>query len=200
MPNKRPEFNLCVFCGSRNGAQPDYSDAARELGIAAAQRGLGLVYGGSSNGLMGILANSALAAGGYVEGIIPDGLFLKEVAHPRLSQRFVVRSMHERKAMMAERSNAFIALPGGLGTFEELFEILTWAQLGIHAKPIVVWNVKGYYDPLLAFIEGAVSEGFVAPEHRRFISIRSTLDEVLHDVTNFKAPTSIAKWLERDEL
>jgi len=173
--------------------------AAQELGAALAHDRIGLVYGGSSMGLMGAVADSCLAAGGHVEGVIPDALFLKEVAHPHLSQRFIVKSMHARKAMMAERSNGFIALPGGLGTLEELFEIITWAQLGIHAKPIVVWNVAGYYDGLLHFIDQSVAEGFVSTQHRNVVSIRNTLAEVLQDVHSFKPPTSIATWLDGDQ-
>lgn len=196
---QRPAFNICIFCGSRAGTQPEYLAAAQQLGTALAQRGIGIVYGGSSMGLMGAVADSCLAAGGYVEGVIPDALFLKEVAHPRLSERFVVKSMHARKAMMAERANGFIALPGGLGTLEELFEIITWAQLGIHAKPIVVWNVVGYYDALLHFVEHSVAQGFVSAAHRNFVAIRNDLDAVLDDLRSFKAPTSIAKWLDRDE-
>ncbi len=199
MTQQRPALNICVFCGSRPGAQPVYLSAAQELGTALAQARIGVVYGGSSIGLMGAVADSCLAAGGHVEGVIPDALFLKEVAHPRLSQRFVVKSMHARKALMAERSNGFIALPGGLGTLEELFEIITWAQLGIHAKPIVVWNVAGYYDGLLHFIDQSVAEGFVSPQHRKVLSIRNTLAEVLEDVDSFKPPTSIATWLDGDQ-
>jgi uncharacterized protein (TIGR00730 family) len=196
---ERPAFNICVFCGSHQGTKPEYMAAAQELGAALASRGIGMVYGGSSMGLMGAAADSCLAAGGYVEGVIPDALFLKEIAHPRLSKRFVVKSMHARKAMMAERANGFVALPGGLGTLEELFEIITWAQLGIHAKPIVVWNVAGYYDGLLHFIEQSVEQGFVSPLHRKVVVIRNSLDEVLTDLHTFKAPTSIATWLDDDQ-
>ncbi len=199
MTPPRPDFNICVFCGASSGVRPEYMATAYEVGAALAAAGIGIVYGGSSMGLMGAVANSCLAAGGYVQGVIPDALFLKEIAHPRLSERHVVKSMHERKAMMADHANGFIALPGGLGTLEELFEIITWAQLGIHAKPIVVWNVAGYYDALLSFIDHSVAQGFVSPAHRKFVSVRNDLEQVLEDLSSFKAPTSIAKWLDRDE-
>ena len=157
---------VCVFCGSSPGADPLYMRVAREVGVLLAERGLGLVYGGAQVGLMGAVADGALSAGGKVIGIIPQSLVRKEVAHGGLEDLRVVGSMHERKAQMADLSDGFLALPGGCGTFEEFFEAVTWAQIGIHRKPCALLNVAGYYDPLLALIEHAVTEDF-APANRR---------------------------------
>jgi uncharacterized protein (TIGR00730 family) len=160
---------VCVFCGSSLGARAAYADAARAMGTLLARRGIGIVYGGGAVGLMGELADAALAAGGTVIGVIPDVLVAREVAHESLSELVVVRSMHERKARMAELSDAFVALPGGLGTFEELCEALTWSQLGIHSKLCGILDVEGYYAPLLSLLDHAVREGFVRPEHRAIL-------------------------------
>jgi uncharacterized protein (TIGR00730 family) len=157
---------ICVFCGSRTGARESYATAARAAGTAIAARGLELVYGGGHVGLMGVVADAALAAGGRVIGIIPTLLAKKEVAHERLSELHVVRTMHERKAMMAELSDAFLILPGGVGTLEEFFEIWTWAQIGEHEKPFGLVNVDGFYNGLLAFLDTSVNEGFLRPRHR----------------------------------
>jgi uncharacterized protein (TIGR00730 family) len=157
--------SVCVFCGSRFGNRPDYLAGARALGAELARRGLTLVYGGTSVGLMGAMADAALAQGGKVVGVLPKVLSDREVAHPSLTELHLVDSMHTRKAMMAERADAFIAMPGGIGTFEELFEVTTWAQLGIHHKPIGLLNVADFYGPLLALMRRAVEEGFV-PEAR----------------------------------
>ncbi|HYO58504.1 TIGR00730 family Rossman fold protein [Archangium sp.] len=157
--------SVCVFCGSRMGARPDYLEGARVLGAELARRGLTLVYGGASVGLMGALADAALAGGGKVVGVLPQVLSARELAHPRLTELHLVDSMHTRKAMMARLSDAFIAMPGGVGTFEELFEMTTWAQLGIHHKPIGLLNVADFYAPLLTLMRRAVDEGFV-PEAR----------------------------------
>lgn len=199
MPGQRPPYNICVFCGSRAGTRPEYLQAAQDLGARLAGEGIGIVYGGSSHGLMGALADSCLEAGGYIEGVIPDPLFLKEAAHKRLSKRFVVDSMHARKGLMAERANAFIALPGGFGTMEELFEITTWAQLGIHAKPIVLLNVAGFYDTLLALIDSMLAEGFVSTAHRKFLLVRDDIETAISDLRSFIPPTSIATWIDRDQ-
>lgn len=153
---------VCVFCGSRPGAHDYYMEDARRLGEALAKSGLGLVYGGAQVGLMGAVADAALAAGGEVIGVLPRALMRAELAHPGLSALHIVGSMHERKALMAELADGFIALPGGFGTLDELFEILTWAQLGIHHKPVVLLNFGGFYDPLLGFIEHMQRQGFVA--------------------------------------
>lgn len=158
--------NVCVFCGSRPGARAEYTEAAQTMGAALARRGLTLIYGGSKAGLMGTVADAARDAGGHVIGVIPQALVRKEVAHHELEDLRIVGSMHERKAQMAELADAFIALPGGFGTFEEFFEVVTWAQIGLHRKPCALLNVAGYYDPLLALIEHAVTEDF-APANRR---------------------------------
>lgn len=152
---------LCVFCGSRPGARPEYVEAARSLGELLARRGIGLVYGGASIGTMGAVASAAMAAGGEVDGVIPHAMVEKELAHEGLTRLHRVGSMHERKARMAHLSNGFIALPGGAGTLDELFEILTWAQLGIHAKPIGLLDVEGYWQPLLALLKHSLAEGFL---------------------------------------
>lgn len=157
--------SVCVFCGSRMGARPDYLEGARALGTELARRGLTLVYGGTSVGLMGAMADAVLAGGGKVVGVLPQVLSDREVAHKGLTELHLVDSMHTRKAMMAQRADAFIAMPGGVGTFEELFEITTWAQLGIHHKPIGLLNVADFYAPLLALMRRAVDEGFI-PETR----------------------------------
>jgi uncharacterized protein (TIGR00730 family) len=162
---------VCVFCGSSSGGRPEYAAAARALGSLLAQRGVTLVYGAGHVGLMGVLADAALAAGGRVVGVIPQGLVDRELAHSGLSELHIVRTMHERKALMADRSGAFLALPGGYGTADELFEILTWAQLGIHDKPIGLLNVAGYFDPLLAWLDRAVQDRFVRAEHRLLLQV-----------------------------
>ncbi len=154
--------SVCVFCGSRMGARPEYLAGARALGAELARRGLTLVYGGTSVGLMGAMADAVLVGGGKVVGILPRVLSDREIAHQGLTELHLVDSMHTRKAMMAERADAFIAMPGGIGTFEELFEVTTWAQLGIHHKPIGLLNVANYYAPLLAMMKRAADEGFIA--------------------------------------
>ncbi|MFN0009511.1 MAG: TIGR00730 family Rossman fold protein [Planctomycetota bacterium] len=157
---------ICVFCGAHSGARPVFARAARDLGAALAGRGIPLVFGGGSVGLMGQVADGALGAGGAAIGVIPQALVDRELAHEGLTELHVVTTMHERKAKMVELSSAFISLPGGLGTLDETFEILTWAQLGFHAKPVGLLNVDGYFSPLLAFLDGAVSEGFVPAASR----------------------------------
>src|SRR5829696_1554658 len=162
---------LCVFCGSSPGADPAYAAATAELGEALARAGIGLVYGGASVGLMGIVADAAAAAGGEVVGVIPQALVDREIAHPGLTELHVVGSMHERKAMMADLADGFIALPGGMGTLEELFEVYTWAQLGLHSKPLGVLDVRGYFAQLAAFLDHAVAERFVTAEHRGLLVV-----------------------------
>jgi hypothetical protein len=157
--------SICVFCGSMPGVRPEYLDAARELGELLAARGIELVYGGGHVGMMGALADSALSAGGRVIGVIPEHLMKPEVAHQKLSELRVVDSMHTRKRQMAERSDAFLVLPGGYGTFEEMFEMVTWLQLQLHAKPIGALNVAGFFDPLMDFLRHAAEEGFIRPQH-----------------------------------
>jgi uncharacterized protein (TIGR00730 family) len=163
--------NICVFAGSRMGARPQYAGAARRLGRELVARGYGLVYGGGKVGLMTVIADTVLSLNGHVTGVIPDALVTKEVAHPALSDLRVVRSMHERKAVMAELANAFIAIPGGIGTMEELFEVLSWSQLGLHAKPCGLLNVAGYYQPLTDFLARAVSEDFLKAKHRGLLLV-----------------------------
>lgn len=187
---------VCVFCGSSPGSDPAFAAAAVELGRVLAEHDLGLVYGGASVGLMGRLADAALAAGGEVIGVIPRALVDLEVAHRGLADLRVVGSMHERKALMAELSDAFIALPGGLGTLDELFEILTWAQLGLHHKPIGLLDVGGYFDPLLAFLDGAVRARFVAPEHRAMLLRAADPVALLDACRNYQAPAPF-KWIDR---
>jgi uncharacterized protein (TIGR00730 family) len=152
---------LCVFCGSRVGEQPEFAGAARALGVELAKRHIGLVYGGANVGMMGVLANAVLEGEGEVIGVIPHGVFEREVAHTGLSELHVVKSMHARKALMTEKSDAFLALPGGLGTFDELFEALTWKQIGLHDKPIGLLDVAGYFEPLLQMIRHAEQQGFL---------------------------------------
>lgn len=171
--------SLCVFCGSSSGRAPGYSDAATRLGGHLAAAGVTLVYGGGGVGLMGVLADAVIDGGGHVIGVIPDALVARELAHPRVSDMRVVPDMHTRKALMADLADAIVALPGGLGTFDELFEALTWAQLGLHPKPIGLLNVEGYFAPLLALIDHAVVEGFVAPEGRSLILVETDPDRLI---------------------
>lgn len=166
--------SLCVFCGSMPGARAEYIDAARELGNLLARRGIELVYGGGHVGMMGALADAALAAGGRVIGIIPEHLMKPEVAHQNLTELRIVDSMHTRKRLMAERADGFIVLPGGYGTFEEMFEMITWLQLQIHSTPVGALNVAGFFDPLLAFLRHAAGEGFIRPQHWDLLIVEST--------------------------
>ena len=170
---------VCVYCGSSFGADPAYLAATQELAAALAGRGLTVVYGGASVGLMGALADAALAAGGEVVGVIPQQLVDREIAHSGLTQLHVVASMHDRKALMAELSDAFVALPGGIGTLEELIEVYTWAQLGLHAKPLAVINTKGYYDGLAAFLDHALAEGFLPERSRRALTVAAGAEPLL---------------------
>jgi uncharacterized protein (TIGR00730 family) len=167
-------LSICVYCGSRAGADPAFERSARALGAAVARRGWQLVYGGGRAGLMGCVADAALAAGGRVVGVIPQALMRRELGHDGLSQLHVVESMHERKQLMAERSDAFVALPGGIGTFEEMFEAWTWRQLGIHDKPLGLLNAGGYYDGLLAFLAHAVERGFVPARQYALLHVAGT--------------------------
>ena len=189
---------VCVFCGSAPGARPAYAAAARALGGLLAARGLGLVYGGASVGLMGIAADAALAGGGEVVGVIPAALEARELAHAGVSRLEVVGSMHERKARMSELADAFVALPGGMGTLEELAEMLTWAQLGIHSKPCGVLDVEGYWQPLIAFLDHAVQERFLRPEHRSLLITAADPGALLDALARYAAPPRVA-WLGRDQ-
>ena len=171
--------SVCVYCGSRTGRDPRHEAVAAELGTALGRAGVRLVYGGGSVGLMGVVADAALAAGGEVLGVLPAGLFTAEIGHGGLTELVEVASMHERKARMAVEADAFLALPGGLGTLEELAEIATWAQLGIHAKPVAVLDVDGFWTPLLTFLDASVDAGFLRPEHRALIARIDDVDDVL---------------------
>ena len=187
--------SVCLFCGSNVGARPAYAQAAGDLGRALATRGLTLVYGGGSVGLMQIAAQAALDAGGKVIGVITEQLMVREVGHPGLTELRVVRTMHERKALMAQFADAFIALPGGFGTFDELCEMTTWDQLGIHAKPIALVNIEGYFDGFLAQIDRAVLDRLVKPEHRRMLAVAATVDEALTALNAWQAP-EVPAWLQ----
>jgi uncharacterized protein (TIGR00730 family) len=192
-------MRVCVFCGSARGSSPAYAEAAAELGAALAASGTGLVYGGGDVGLMGIVADATLAAGGEVIGVMPEALVAKEIAHRGLTELRVTGSMHERKALMAELADGFIALPGGLGTFDELCEILTWGQLGLHNKPVVLLDVDGYWGPFSALLDSAVAAGFLREIHRglahRAASVPAAL-ELLHA----PSPPPVHKWIDRDDV
>ena len=190
--------SICVFCGSNIGANPAYAAAARDLGRRIAERGLRLVYGGAKLGLMGALADAALAAGAHVTGIMPIALVEKEIAHAGLTELHTVGSMHERKAMMADRSDAFLGLPGGAGTLEEVFEMWTWGQLGHHRKPVGLLNVAGFYDRLAAFLDHQMTERFVREEHRRMLTIEADPETILDGFASYEPP-QVAKWIDRTE-
>lgn len=189
---------VCVFCGSNPGRRPEYVQAAREMGRVLAERGLGLVYGGGKTGLMGVVADTVLAAGGEVLGVIPEALMAREVGHAGLTRLHVVETMHERKAMMADLCDGFVALPGGFGTFEEFCEVLTWSQLGFHPKPCGLLNVSGYYDTLLALFDHATAEGFVPPSHRTIVLEDTDPARLLDRFATFTPPTT-SKWIRADE-
>jgi uncharacterized protein (TIGR00730 family) len=190
---------ICVYCGSNTGARPAYAAAARGLARACAERDLGLVYGGGNVGLMGVLADAAMELGSEVIGVIPRALAEQEVAHTGITKLEVVASMHERKARMAELADAFLALPGGLGTLEELFEVWTWTQLGFHAKPCGLLDVEGYYGPLVGFVERSVSEGFLRPEHRAALLVGTDPAELLGGLAAWR-PAPLGKGLDREAL
>ena len=190
---------VCVFCGSSLGGNPAYLAAAQTMGRLIAERGSAVVYGGAKVGLMGAVADAALAAGGEVIGVLPSALENKELAHTGLSRLEIVGSMHERKARMAELSDGFIALPGGAGTLEEIFEIWTWGQLGFHEKPAGFLNVAGYYDRLIAFLDQTVSEAFVKPIHRDMLMFHHDPTALLAAMSGYDAPVA-GKWLERFDL
>jgi uncharacterized protein (TIGR00730 family) len=190
---------VCVFAGSTPGARAEFGMAAATLGRALAARGMGLVYGGARAGLMGILADATLQGGGEAIGVIPRALVAREVAHAGLTALHVVGTMHERKALMADLADAFIALPGGLGTLDELFEILTWAQLGLHRKPCGLLNVQRYFGPLLAFVDHSIEEGFVRRESRRLLVVADRCEALL-DLLAAQTPPALEKWIDRAEI
>ena len=189
---------LCVFCGSSAGHDPVFAAAARELGAAIARKRWGLVYGAGNVGLMGVLADAVLAAEGEVIGVIPEALVAKELAHRGLSELHIVASMHERKALMAELADGFVAMPGGFGTLDEFCEILTWAQLGLHRKPCGLLNVAGYFDPLLQQVERAVAGGFVRAEHQGLFVVETELMKLLQRLVKF-TPPKVEKWIRAEE-
>ncbi len=189
---------ICVFCGSSPGARPSYSEAAKSLARYLAANKITVVYGGGNVGLMGTLADATLEAGGEVIGVIPQALVNREVSHTRIPDLRVVGSMHERKAMMAELSDAFIAMPGGFGTFEEFCEVLTWTQLGLHRKPCGLLNVEGYYDPLLALFDHAVAEQFVKPASRLMVISESIPELLVDQLLEYEVPV-VSKWIGRQQ-
>lgn len=189
---------LCVFSGSSSGARPEYLSAAQRLGTLIAERGIGLVYGGAAVGLMGAVADAALLAGGEVIGVIPEALVQREVAHYGLSDLKVVPSMHARKSLMADLSDGFIALPGGVGTLEELFEVWTWTQLGSHAKPCGLLNVAGFYDHLLTFLDHVVDEKFLKPVHRDIALVSGDPVTLLDGLAAHRLPSE-TKWIDKNE-
>jgi len=190
---------ICVFCGSSKGANVQYESVARRLGELLVERNTGMVYGAGNVGLMGILADAVLHAGGKVIGVIPRALVDRELAHQGLTELHIVETMHQRKSLMADRSDAFIALPGGFGTADELFEILTWAQLGIHAKPIGLLNVGGFFDPLLDWIRHATAEQFIRPQHFELLNVASDAEDLLDALARHRSPHPVTKWADRDD-
>ena len=190
--------SVCVFCGSNGGADPAYLAAAEAVGAGLAQRGIRIVYGGGRVGLMGALADSARAAGGEVVGVMPQALVDREIGHTGIDDLRVVDTMHERKALMVELSDAFVALPGGIGTLEELFEVYTWAQLGIHAKPLALLDVAGYYEPLAAFLDHAVAQRFLRVETRGMLAVADSIEGVLENFERWRPP-AMHKWIDLDQ-
>jgi uncharacterized protein (TIGR00730 family) len=191
---------LCVFCGSSPGRRPIHAESARSLGKIMAARGLALVYGGGHVGLMGVLADAVLEAGGEVIGVIPQSMVDKELAHTGISKLHIVGTMHERKALMADLADGFAALPGAFGTADELFEILTWAQLGLHAKPVGILNIDGFFQALLAWLDHAVAEGFLKPKHRRLLQEAEDAEKLVDLLISHRPEPAEGKWLERRGL
>jgi len=190
--------SLCVYCGSSSGRLEDYAQAARVLARGMVERGIRLVYGGASVGIMGAVADEVLRLGGLAVGVIPESLMRKELAHAGLSELHVTPSMHARKTLMAELADGFVALPGGIGTFEEIFEVWTWAQLGFHGKPCGLLNVAGYYDGLVSFLDHAASEQFVRPDQRRMLVVEENPAALLDRFASY-TPPALPKWVGRDE-
>ncbi|MCS7255544.1 MAG: TIGR00730 family Rossman fold protein [Thermomicrobium sp.] len=194
-----PPERVCIFCGSRLGNRPIYRHHAARVATLLVERGIGIVYGGGSIGLMGVVADAALRAGGEVIGVIPEVLMAREFAHPNLTRLHIVRTMHERKALMSDLADGFIALPGGFGTLDELFEIVTWAQLGIHTKPVVLLNSGDYYRHLLASLRHAVDEGFIAPEHAGLLAVTDDPEEAVEALLTYQPPVALPRWMGREE-
>ncbi len=195
---RKPLTSVCVFCGSSAGNDPRYTEAARAVGGAIAREGLTLVYGGGAVGLMGAVADAALAEDGDVIGVIPHSLRESESAHPQVANLQIVSTMHERKAKMADLSDAFLTLPGGLGTLDETFEIVTWAQLGIHHKPVGMLNVAGFFDPLVAYLDHAVARGLIRPQHRGLLMVDDDLTRLFERLRTFEPPP-LPRWSEPDD-
>jgi uncharacterized protein (TIGR00730 family) len=189
---------LAVFCGSQMGNDPVYREAAHELGSAISQHGWGLVYGGGKVGLMGVVAQQVLAGNGPVIGVIPHPLNTKEVAFEEVTELLYVNTMHERKAIMADRADAFVALPGGYGTMDELFEILTWAQLGIHSKPVALLNVNGFFDPLISFLDRMMDSGLLKPKYRELLLVATTCNELFELIQHWQPSPLNVKWLKQE--
>jgi uncharacterized protein (TIGR00730 family) len=189
---------ICVYAGSNVGARPEYTTAAERLAIALVKRGIDLVYGGADVGLMKVIADTTLAEGGRVIGVMPDALIAREIGHPGLSELRVVGSMHERKATMAELADGFIALPGGFGTIEEIVEMATWGQLGLHAKPFALLEAAGFYAHLAAFLDHAVAEGFIRPQHREMLVVSDDPEQLLDAFASYRPPL-VHKWIDRDQ-
>ena len=185
---------MAVYCGSNKGARPEYAAAAEQLGTLLAQENIELVYGGGRVGLMGIVADAALKHGGHVIGVIPEKLVIKEVIHEHLPDRRIVKTMHERKALMAELADGFIALPGGYGTFEEFFEVLAWSQLGWHQKPFGLLDIAGFYRPLLDFLDHTREEGFIRPQHHELVLVATEPERILRRMKKFQPPAEV-KWV-----
>ena len=190
---------ICVFCGASPGARREYAESARTIARLLAAEGIGVVYGGGGVGLMGALADAVLAEGGQITGVIPRSLMEREIAHRDVSDMRVVGSMHERKALMAELADAFVALPGGIGTLEELFEVYTWAQLGLHRKPCALLNVEGYYDAIADFLAQAVAERFLRDETRELLMVESEPATLIERLRSFEPPAVVPKWIDREE-
>ncbi|HPF41707.1 MAG TPA: TIGR00730 family Rossman fold protein [Phycisphaerae bacterium] len=190
--------NICVFCGSAPGNKPAFAEAARRLGAAIADRSMGLVYGGGNVGLMGAVADAVLAKRGRVIGVIPHSLEQKEVAHRGLTELHICRTMHDRKRMMAERADAFIAMPGGYGTLEEIFEVITWAQLGIHHNPCALLNVDGFFDHLVQYLDHAVGAELLKPRFRQLLMVDTDIDRLLDAIESYEPP-EVMQWIEPDE-
>ena len=191
--------SICLFCGSNAGAKPSYVSAAKQFGTTLAANNIVLVYGGGNVGLMGVAADAALAQGGRVVGVIPEFLKAKELAHQGVTELYVTRTMHERKALMEDLSGGFIALPGGFGTYDEFFEMLTWAQLSVHSKPIGLLNVDGFFDPLMAMVSHGVTEGFIAKGNLDLFMVSDDLDDLLAQMNAYR-PKLVNKWLSHDNI
>lgn len=190
---------ICVFCGSNSGLNPVFSEAAEKVGEFFARENIELVYGGGRVGLMGKIADTVLANGGRVIGAIPESLATKEIAHQGLTELHIVNTMHERKALMAELADGFIAMPGGFGTFEEFCEIITWAQLGIHSKPCALLNINGFYDSLIDLFDHSTAQNFIRPEHRGLVLVESEIGKLYRLMKDFKPPF-IEKWIDKESI